>query len=68
MINVFIMRIYNLFTAQYKNKKNFINLTHHKADFGYDVEWHHFETAHGKGSYDGIGGTIKECNFHIFFR
>ena len=44
---------------QYKNKKNFINITHHSEDFGVHAEWHFFATAHGKGACDGIGGTIK---------
>ena len=45
--------------AQYKNRKNFLNLCHHKADFGIDAEWHFFATSHGKGPCDGIGGTVK---------
>lgn len=45
--------------AQYKNKKNFINLCYHKADFGIDAEWHFFATSHGKGPSDGLGGTVK---------
>lgn len=45
--------------AQYKNRKNFINLCHHEADFGVPAEWHFFATSHGKGPSDGIGGTIK---------
>lgn len=44
---------------QYKNCKNFINLLHHKQDFGIDAEWHFFATAHGKGACDGISGTVK---------
>ncbi|KYM99353.1 hypothetical protein ALC62_01883 [Cyphomyrmex costatus] len=46
-------------SAQYKNRKNFINLSHHKADFGIAAEWHFFPTSHGKGPSDGIGGTLK---------
>lgn len=45
--------------AQYKNKKNFLNLTYHKDDFGFDAEWHFFATGHGKGPCDGIGGSVK---------
>ncbi|KAI8122643.1 hypothetical protein CVS40_6527 [Lucilia cuprina] len=45
--------------SQYKNKKNFINLTHHESDFGLKAEWNFFATAHGKGPCDGIGGTVK---------
>lgn len=36
-------------SGQYKNKKNFINLTHHFEDFKMAVEWHFFPTSHGKG-------------------
>ena len=45
--------------AQYKNRHNFINLYMHQLDFGIVAEWHFHATAHGKGPYDGIGGTIK---------
>lgn len=45
--------------AQYKNKKNFTNLCYHKNDFGIEAEWHFSATAHGKGSCDGVGGTVK---------
>lgn len=45
--------------AQYKNRKNFVNLCHHKKDFGIDAEWHFSATAHGKGPCDGVGGTVK---------
>lgn len=45
--------------AQYKNRKNFINLCHHREDFGMPAEWHFFATSHGKGPCDGIGGTVK---------
>lgn len=46
-------------SGQYKNKKNFINLTHHFEDFKMAAEWHFFPTSHGKGPCDGIGGTLK---------
>lgn len=45
--------------AQYKNRKNFVNLTHHEDDFGCKAEWHFFATSHGKGPCDGIGGSLK---------
>lgn len=45
--------------AQYKNRKNFINICNHKNDFGIETEWHFFATAHGKGTCDGLGGTVK---------
>jgi hypothetical protein len=45
--------------SQYQNFKKFINLLHHKQDFNLDGEWHFFATSHGKGPFDGIGGTLK---------
>lgn len=45
--------------SQYKNKKNFVNILHHEADFGVKIEWHFFERYHGKGRCDGIGGAVK---------
>lgn len=45
--------------SQYKNRKNFINLTHHREHFSCDAEWHFFATSHGKGPCDGIGGVLK---------
>lgn len=46
--------------AQYKNRKNFINLFHHKEDFGgITADWNFFATAHGKGPCDAAGGTTK---------
>lgn len=47
--------------GQYKNRKNFANVYFHKADFGYDCEWHFHATSHGKGPCDGLGGTLKRC-------
>ena len=44
---------------QYKNRKNFLNLCHHKEDIGVKAEWHFSATSHGKGACDGLGGTIK---------
>lgn len=45
--------------AQFKNKKNFINICFHNEDFNIDAEWNFFATAHGKGPADGVGGTVK---------
>ena len=45
--------------AQYKNRYNFINICKHMDNFGLECEWHFFATSHGKGSCDGIGGTVK---------
>ena len=45
--------------AQYKNYKNFLNLTFHKDDFGINADWTFFASSHGKSPCDGIGGTVK---------
>ena len=45
--------------GQYKNYKNFLNLCHHKHDFGLEAEWIFFATSHGKSPCDAIGGTVK---------
>lgn len=45
--------------AQYKNRKNFLNLCLHKSDFDVEAEWHFFATSHGKSACDGLGGTVK---------
>ena len=54
--------------AQYKNKKNFINVCHHQQDFGIPCEWNFFATAHGKGACDGIGGTAKRAVYRESLR
>ncbi len=45
--------------SQYKNRKNFINLANHEADFGMPADWHFFATSHGKGPCDEVRGTVK---------
>ena len=45
--------------AQYKNKKNFINLCCHEKDFGVYAEWHFYAMSHGKGPCDGLAGRVK---------
>jgi hypothetical protein len=49
--------------AQYKNRFNFSNLSHHEADFGVPAEWHFHPTSHGKNLCDGIGGTVKRLAY-----
>lgn len=46
-------------SAQYKNKKNFLNLCFHEIDFKVKAEWHFSATSHGKGPCDGVGGSVK---------
>ena len=55
----FPRKVYYFFDGaaeQYKNRKKFINLCHHKTDFGVPAEGHFFATSHGKGA---CGGTVK---------
>lgn len=49
--------------SQYKNKFNFVNLVHHKTDFGVNAEWNFSATPHGKEVCDGIGGSVKRHAF-----
>ena len=45
--------------VQYKNYKNFLNLSYHKSDFGLDATWSFFVTSHNKSPCNGIGGVVK---------
>ena len=44
---------------QYKNLKNFKNLTEHQSDFGVEADWSFSATGHGKGPWDGLAGSAK---------
>jgi hypothetical protein len=44
--------------AQYKNQKNFLNLTLHQ-DFRVPAEWRFVATSHGNSHCDSLGGTLK---------
>ena len=46
-------------SRQYKNKKNFLNLTYHIDDFGIPATWSFSATSHGKGPWDGVAGCVK---------
>ena len=46
-------------SKQYKNKKNFLNLAYHQADFGIPADWSFSATSHGKGPWDGLAGSAK---------
>lgn len=54
--------------SQYKNRKNFINLCHHYIDFGITAGWHFSATSHGKGAFDGVGGTVKRPAARVSFQ
>ena len=45
--------------GEYKNYKNFLNLTHHELDFNVGAAWSFFATSHGKSPCDGVGGVVK---------
>ena len=42
-----------------QKQPQFTNLLHQKCYFDISVEWHSFDTSHGKNASDGIGGIIK---------
>jgi hypothetical protein len=48
-------------SGQYKNRKNFSNICHHKTDFDIECEWNFFASSHGKNACDGIGVTTKRA-------
>ena len=47
--------------SQFRSQFAFYMLS--KLDRKISIEWHFFESNHGKGSVDGIGGTIKHAVF-----
>ena len=53
---------------QYKNCKNFLNVAYHKDDFGIPAVWNFFATAHGKGCWDGLAGSVKRQAAHESLR
>ncbi|XP_052087680.1 uncharacterized protein LOC127724675 [Mytilus californianus] len=46
-------------SSQYRNKTAFYLVSDHQNLFGVDATWNYFETGHGKGPCDRIGGTSK---------
>ena len=36
-----------------------MNLSFHEDDFGIPADWNFFATAHGKGCWDGLAGSVK---------
>lgn len=46
-------------TSQYRNKIIFDTVANHNALYGCDAVWNYFESGHGKGPCDGLGGTVK---------
>lgn len=46
-------------SSQYRNRYIFRFVADHKDLFGIPAAWHYFESGHGKGPCDGIGGVAK---------
>ena len=44
---------------QLKNRYNLASLLYHEKDFNCKAIWNFFETVHGKGPVDGVGGGVK---------
>ena len=45
--------------SQYHNRLMSDAVANHKDFFGIEVRWKYFESGHGKGPCDGIGGSVK---------
>ena len=52
-------------SKQYKNKKNFLNLTYHEQDFGIPAKWGFAATSHGKGPWDRLAGRVRQKSMFI---
>ena len=46
-------------SSQYRNKTIFDVISRFAELYGPHASWHYFESGHGKGQCDGVGGTIK---------
>ena len=46
-------------SSQYRNRFIFDMVANHKELHGVDARWNFFESGHGKGPCDGLGGTCK---------
>lgn len=46
-------------TSQYRNLNMFNITTHHQELFNVNATWQYFESGHGKGPCDGVGGSVK---------
>ena len=47
--------------SQFKNRFNLASVLYHPLDYGTQSTWSFFETAHGKGAVDGVGGAVKRA-------
>ena len=46
-------------TSHYRNSMIFGLMVHHKTSFNIKATWSYFESGHGKGPCDGVGGAVK---------
>ena len=46
-------------SSQYRNRFIFCTVANHKSLYGMEARWNYFESGHGKGPCDGLGGTTK---------
>lgn len=46
-------------SSQYRNKTIFDLVSRFRVEYGVKASWHYFESGHGKGPCDGVGGTTK---------
>ena len=46
-------------TSQYRNKSIIDFVANHESCHGMKARWNYFESGHGKGPCDGLGGTVK---------
>ena len=53
------------YLEQYKSKFYFVNMHHHKEDFGMEFELHFFANAHSKDSRDRVDGTTKRTTARV---
>ena len=54
--------------SQFKNRFNLASVLYHPHDFGTQATWSFFETAHGKGAVDGVGGAIKRAGWRAILQ
>lgn len=46
--------------SQFKQRYTLYNITHLAEELDIGIEWNFFESYHGKGAVDAIGGTVKK--------
>ncbi|XP_047041242.1 uncharacterized protein LOC124645471 [Helicoverpa zea] len=48
-------------SSQYRQKNNFFLINYFSSFYNVDITWSFFESGHGKGVADAIGGVVKRC-------